>query len=91
MDQEKPGLTNVRGQFYYREGMGAKSLTVSFERLAGDITCEFEQQEWGQEPGDGRESTPVGEMNREVPEKVTTRKTEAGPLSPSGIAQSYCR
>lgn len=42
--------------------MGAKSLRVSFERLADDVTCDFEQQEWGQGPGDGREGTPVGEM-----------------------------
>jgi hypothetical protein len=66
--------------------MGAKSLTVSLERLADDITCDFEQQEWGRGPGDGIESTPVGEMNHEVAGKVTARRTAAGPLSPSGIA-----
>lgn len=71
--------------------MGPKSLTVSFERLADDITCDFEYQQWDGGPGDGRESSPVGEMNHEVPEKVTARKTKAGPLSPSGIAQPYCR
>lgn len=51
--------------------MGTEALTVSFERLADDITCDFEQQGWDQGPGDGRESTPEGEMNHEVTGKVT--------------------
>lgn len=56
--------------------MGAKSLTVSFKIMADDITSDFEQQEWGQGPGDGRQSTPVAEMNLEVPGKVTTRQKD---------------